>query len=195
MQYPLSFTFKLLALAPQIYVKDAGGNWVCYVKQKLFKLKENIKVFADDSQTTLLCEISADRVIDWSACYRITDAEGNSLGSVRRQGMKSLWKASYEIADANDQPLATIREENAFVKVLDHLFTRLPFVGVLSGYVFHPKYLVRDAQDQPLMRLTKRPALFEGKFELEKLQEMDSVAELSTIMSLLMMTLLEKRRG
>ena len=45
------------------------------------------------------------------------------------------------------------------------------------------------------MRLTKRPALFEGKFELEKLQEMDSVAELSTIMSLLMMTLLEKRRG
>ena len=109
--------------------------------------------------------------------------------------MRSLWKAAYEIADANDQPLASIREENAFVKVLDHLFTRLPFVGVLSGYVFHPKYLVRDAQDQPLMRLTKRPALFEGKFELEKLQEMDSVAELGTIMSLLMMTLLEKRRG
>ena len=195
MQYPLSFTFKLLALAPQIYVKDAGGNWVCYVKQKLFKLKENIKVFADDSQTTLLCEISADRVIDWSACYRITDAEGNSLGSVRRQGMRSLWKAAYEIADANDQPLASIREENAFVKVLDHLFTRLPFGGGRSGDVLHPKDLVRDAQDQPLMRLTKRPALFEGKFELEKLQEMDSVAELSTIMSLLMMTLLEKRRG
>ena len=109
--------------------------------------------------------------------------------------MKSLWKASYEIADANDQPLATIREENAFIKLLDAFFSRLPFVGDLSGYVFHPKYLVRDSQDQPLMRLTKRPAFFEGKFELEKLQEMDSVAELGTIMSLLMMTLLEKRRG
>ena len=195
MQYPLSFTFKLLALAPQIYVKDAGGNSVCHVKQKLFKLKEHIKVFADDSQSTLLCEISADRVIDWSACYRITDANGNSLGSVRRQGMRSLWKASYEMADENDQPLASIREENALIKVMDTVFSRLPIVGGLSGYVFHPKYLVRDTQNQPLMRITKCPAFFEGKFELERLQEMDSVTELATILSLLMMALLERRRG
>ena len=195
MQYPLSFTFKLLALAPQIYVQDAGGNWVCYVKQKLFKLKESIKVFADDSQTKTLCEINADRVIDWSACYRITDADGHSIGSVRRKGMKSLWRASYEIAGENDQPLATIREENALIKVLDGLFSRLPFVGFLSGYVLHPTYVVHDTEGQPLMRLTKRPALFEGKFELEKLQDMDFAAELGIIMSLLMMTLLERQRG
>ena len=195
MQYPLSFSFKLLALASQIYVRDAEGNWVCYVKQKLFKLKENVKVFSDDSQSHPLCEISADRVIDWSACYRITDAEGNALGAVRRQGMKSIWKASYEITDAEDQPVASVREENGLIKVLDSLFGRLPLIGMFSGYVFHPSYLVTDANGQPLMRLTKRPALFEGKFELQKLQELDSVSELGTIMALLMMALLERRRG
>ena len=195
MQYPLSFSFKLLALASQIYVRDAEGNWVCYVKQKMFKLKENVKVFSDDSQTNLLCEISADRVIDWSACYRITDAEGNSLGAVRRQGMRSMWKASYEITDPDDQPLASVREENGLVKVFDSIFGEIPILGGLSGYVFHPSYLVSDSNGQPLMRLTKRPAMFEGKFELEKLQELDSVAELGMIMSLLMMALLERRRG
>ena len=100
-----------------------------------------------------------------------------------------------DISEADDQSVASIRVEYAFFIVLDAIFSDLPVIGRLSGYVFHPKYLVSDTQDQPLMRLTKRPAFFEGKFELEKLQEMDSVAELGTIMSLLMMTLLEKRRG
>ncbi len=65
--YPIKMTFKILALAPQIYVTDAAGNSVFYVKQKLFKLKENIQVFRDESQSQLLFTIQADRIIDWSA--------------------------------------------------------------------------------------------------------------------------------
>ena len=40
MQYPLELSFKIIALAPQIYVKDARGQELLYVRQKLLKLKE-----------------------------------------------------------------------------------------------------------------------------------------------------------
>ena len=72
---------------------DAAGNSVFYVKQKLFKLKENIQVFRDESQSQLLFTIQADRIIDWSAKYHIRDTAGNELGAVRRHGMKSMWRA------------------------------------------------------------------------------------------------------
>ena len=93
MNYPIDFSFKLLALASQIYIRDANGNLLGYVKQKLFKLKEDINVFADEGQTKHLFNIKADRVIDFSAKYNFTDSSGKFLGFIKRQGMRSIWKA------------------------------------------------------------------------------------------------------
>ena len=76
MNYPIDLSFKLLALASQIYVRDASGNLLGYVKQKMFKLKEDINVFADEGMTKHLFNIKADRVIDFSAKYNITDKIG-----------------------------------------------------------------------------------------------------------------------
>lgn len=69
MNFPLSLRFKLLALSPQIYVSDAAQQPVLYVKQKLFKLREKIEVFRDESRSQLLCTIQANKIIDWSARY------------------------------------------------------------------------------------------------------------------------------
>ena len=71
MNYPLTMSFKILAVAPQIFIKDATGQEVMYVKQKLFKLKEAIQVFSDQSQSQLLYTINADRVLDFSARHKI----------------------------------------------------------------------------------------------------------------------------
>ena len=72
MTYPLEFEFKVLALAPQFYVRDSSGRNVAYVKQKLFKLKEDISVFEDESQQNIIFKIKANQWIDWSASSQIT---------------------------------------------------------------------------------------------------------------------------
>ena len=69
MNYPIDLSFKILALASQIYIRDANGNLIGYVKQKLLKLKEDINVFADENQTQIRFNIKADRVLDFSARY------------------------------------------------------------------------------------------------------------------------------
>ncbi|MDR0842989.1 MAG: hypothetical protein LBP68_06190 [Acidobacteriota bacterium] len=195
MNFPISLSFKLLALANQIYVRDASGSLIGYVKQKMFKLKEDIHIFADEQQTGMLFNIKADKVIDWSANYSFTDAHGHNLGSVKRRGMRSIWKASYEIFDASANQVYKIHEESAWVKVADSFFGELPIIGILSGYVFNPSYVVEKMDGTPVAHLKKQPAMFEGKFLLTSLAPLPAEEETRILLGILMMTLLERRRG
>src|SRR5688572_20654400 len=97
MNFPIELSFKLLAIASQIYIRDSSGVLVGYVRQKLFKLKEDINVWADEEQTQLLYNIKADRVLDFSPRYNFTDPAGRPIGAVKRQGMRSIWRANYEV--------------------------------------------------------------------------------------------------
>lgn len=194
MNYPIELSFKLLALASQIYVRDAQGNLVFYVKQKLFKLKEAITVFADEGQTQPLYTINADRVLDFSARYHFAVMNGAPFGSVKRQGMKSIWKARYDIMDG-ENVVMTIQEENGWVKVVDALVGEIPIVGMFTGYIFNPTYLVARPDGTPVMRITKQPAFFESKFKLEQIGQFHPQEELRMTLGVLMMLLLERSRG
>lgn len=195
MNYPISLSFKILAIANQIYVRDANGALLGYLKQKLFKLKEDINIFADEAQTQHLFNIKADRIIDWSANYSFSDAQGRHLGSIKRQGMRSIWKASYDLFDAAGNHAMKINEENGWVKVGDALFGELPIIGILSGYVFNPTYIVSRLDGTPVARLRKKPAFLEGKFELDRIGDMSTEEETRVVLGVLMMTLLERIRG
>jgi hypothetical protein len=194
MQYPLQLSFKLLALAPQIYVRDAGGQVRMYVKQKLMKLKEQVTVFADEKQAQPLYHIAANKVIDWSAQYNFSTPDGTQIGAVRRKGMRSLWRAHYEIV-RDGQVLFNLREENPWAKVGDAIFSDIPVIGMLAGYVFHPKYLVTRADGTPVVRASKQAALWEGKYSVDRLAELTPEEEGLSVLSLLMLLLLERRRG
>lgn len=194
MNYPLHLSFKILAIAPQIYITDASGDTVLYVKQKLLKLKEAVNVFEDQNQNDLLCTIQADRVIDFSAQYNFASPDGQPLGAVKRAGMRSLFKAHYEILDG-EVPDMEINEENPWAKVGDAIFSDIPIVGMFAGYVFHPSYLVTRQDGTPVMRMKKIPAFWEGKFQIDQLADLDELEETRILLSLLMLLLLERQRG
>lgn len=197
LQYPLQMSFKIMAFAPQIFVRDGSGRDLFYVHQKLFKLKEDIGIFADSSKSRELFRIKADRVIDFSARYTFTDSNtGMVAGAIKREGMRSIWKASYNIFDG-EQITHHIKEDNPMVKVLDALLGEVPFLGMFAGYFLNPSYTVyQSGTETPILRIHKRPAFFEGKFEIEKLVEPANEAEESRLLlSIMMMTLLERSRG
>ena len=195
MFYPLEISFKVLALAQQFSVNDANGQTLLYVKQQMFKLKEAVKVYSSAEQTQLLYEIKADRMLDFSATYRITDANGQALGAVQRKGMRSLWKAHYEIRDAHERDLFSINEANPWTKVLDGILSEIPVVGMFTGYFLHPAYLISRLDGTEVFRVQKKPAFFEGRFAVEVLaQSSDEEARLC-LLSAMMLLLLERRRG
>jgi uncharacterized protein YxjI len=194
LNYPLALSFKLIAIAPQVKVVDAAGATVMYVRQKVLALREDVKVYSDDSQQNQIYQINADRIIDWSANYRIKRMDGETVGTVRRKGLRSLWSATYPIADDQGTEVGLIHEESAMVKVLDALVGEVPIVGPILTMFINPKYLV-EVNGRQVAKLIKKPAFFEGKFIIEREAEMTEKEEALVLPSILMMLMLERNRG
>lgn len=196
MNFPLSIRFKIFALSPQIFVEDSTGSSVCYVKQKLFRLREKIELFQNSTRQQLIATIEADRIIDFSAKYTFKSASGSSLGSVGRRGLRSIWRAHYEVLPpAGGAPVFTIHEENPMAKVIDGILGGIPIIGAFTGYFVHPRYLATRSDGTPVMRLTKCASLFERKFRVEQVGPADEGEQAAILMSFLMMILLERARG
>ena len=193
--FPVNFLFKITTLSSDFTATDANGKVIAYVKQKMFKLKEDISIYSDDTKTKVNYTIKADRWLDFSAAYSLKDRNGTEIGKITRKGWASIWKAHYQIIDQHEKEQYTIREENGWVKVLDSILGEIPFLGLLTGYLFNPSYIVTDLNDKIIARLKKQPSMLGRKFNVEQLVEFDVDDEERIVLSLMMMILLERRRG
>lgn len=109
--------FKLFGAAFHVYGPD--GQLVGYSKQKAFKLKEDIRVYADETMGRELLTIGARNVIDFSAAYDIVDTStGQPVGTARRKGWTSILRDSWELLDEHGTPLAKIQEDSTFMALL-----------------------------------------------------------------------------
>lgn len=194
LNYPLTLSFKVLSIGPQISVTDSTGRLVAYVKQKALRLKEDVSIFADEGQQELLYRIQADRAFDFNANYSITQADGMRLGSVRREGGRSIWKATYQIVDASGTDVGVVHEENPWLKLADALANQVPGVGLVSGYFLNPAYLV-ELNGAEVLRIKKQPALLEGRFSVERRGDASDFSEALLLPSVITTVLLERDRG
>jgi uncharacterized protein YxjI len=195
MNFPLHFKFKITTIANDFTVQDNSGATVAYVRQKMFKFVDEIMVYSNESKNELLYTIKANKWIDFNAAYNFTNSEGKDLGKVARRGWASIWKARYEIYNEANEMSHIIQEENPWVKVGDALLSEIPMIGMLTGYLFNPAYIVKDLNDNILYRLKKEPSFFGRKFSLQRISEQEESTDTQATLSLMMMLLLERRRG
>ncbi len=194
MQFPIQIAFKLLAIAPQMYVRDQAGQNLGYVRQKLLAFKEKVTVFTDETQATPIYTMGADRIIDFNAEYHFANAAGQRLGSAKRSGMRSLWKAHYVI-NVGDGPAFEVQEESAFVRMVDNVIGEIPFVGFLTGYFFNPVYLITRTNGTAALRMVKQRSFWESLFTIEKQTELNDAEQEAAMLGLMMIILLERSRG
>jgi len=193
--FPIDLKFKIGTLANDFIATDTNGNSVAYVRQKMLKLKENIEIFSDESKSQLNYNIKADRWLDFSAAYAFFDADGTRIGKVARKGWRSIWKAKYDIIDQHDNLQYSISEEDGWIKVMDSLLGEIPILNFLTGYLFNPSYLVVDTAGNQIVRLRKMKSFWGRNFQIEKLGAMDADDDDRIMLGLMMMILLERRRG
>ena len=195
LQYPIRFSFKISTLSNDFVARDATGKTVAYARQKMFKLKEAITIYESDSRRNVLFTIKANKWLDWSAAYSIYNAAGTEIGKVARKGWKSMWKAEYNIIDQNEKQQYNIKEASAFTRFADSLVGEIPVVGFFTGYIFNPTYNVTDTSGQVVVQLKKKPSFFGKEFEVSKLRDIQEDDKERVMLSLMMMILLERRRG
>ena len=117
--------FKLFGGEIRIY-DESRSRVLFFVKQKAFKLKEELTVFADETMGRELLKIKARSVLDFGATYDVTDvASGQTVGALRRRALRSIMRDSWEILGPDDQNLGSLGEDSMFMAFLRRFLTAL----------------------------------------------------------------------
>ena len=108
---------KLFGGAFHIYGEQ--GQVVGFCKQKAFKLREDIRIFTDESLRTPLMTIGTQAILDLGASYQVTLADGTPLGSMRRKGLSSTFlRDEWLILSPEGVQIAVLRERGSFMAFL-----------------------------------------------------------------------------
>lgn len=104
------------------------GKLLLYSRQKLFKLKEDIRVYYDLEKQREALNIKAQQIIDFSAAYNVIDSQSKEkIGALRRKGFHSILRDKWEILDKNDKVIARIEEDSTAKALIRRLlFNLLP---------------------------------------------------------------------
>jgi uncharacterized protein YxjI len=120
---------QVLALTGKIRLYSPDGELALYSQQKMFRLKEDIRVYDDEAMSLELLYIQARSIIDFGAAYDVIDSLTNEkVGVLRRKGFRSILRDKWEILDAQDRPIGILWEDNPTRAMLRRLLlgTLLP---------------------------------------------------------------------
>jgi len=110
---------QVFALAGTFRFYDPNGNLVMFSQQKMFKLREDIRVYSDENKTYEVLNIKARQIIDFSAAYDVVDAETNQkVGVLRRKGWSSMLRDEWQVLDANDNQIGVLFEDSMGLALL-----------------------------------------------------------------------------
>ncbi|HPG00408.1 MAG TPA: hypothetical protein PLE77_10080 [Kiritimatiellia bacterium] len=118
---------KVFTLAgAKFHIYGPDEQLVFFSKMKAFKLREDIRLYAEEEMTTEAISIQARQIIDFSASYDVFDSfTGTKVGALRRKGMKSLIKDEWIIMDAQDREIGMIVEDSMLLALIRRFLIRI----------------------------------------------------------------------
>ena len=110
---------QAISLTGKFRFYDPMGNLVMFSEQKMFKLREDIRVYSDEGKTQEVLSIKARQIMDFSASYDVVDTAMNQkVGALRRKGLRSILRDEWEVLDANDHMIGLIFEDSIGLALL-----------------------------------------------------------------------------
>lgn len=126
---------KILTLfGAKFHIYDEEGKLLGFCSQKAFKLKEDIRIYTDETREDERLRIAARAIIDFSAAYDVVDSRTeNKVGALQRKGMKSLLRDHWTVLDPDDIEIGSIQEDSSALAFI----RRLTGWGAIIPQKFH----------------------------------------------------------
>jgi len=110
---------QVFALAGKFRIFDPMNKLVLFSEQKMFRLREDIRVYGDEAKTSEVLSIKARQIMDFSAAYDVVDTALNQkVGALRRKGLRSLLRDEWEVLDENDNVKGLLFEDSMGLALL-----------------------------------------------------------------------------
>jgi uncharacterized protein YxjI len=117
---------QTFALAGKFRVYEPGGKLVLFSEQKMFKIREDIRVYSDESKTQEVLMIKARQIMDFSAAYDVVDsATGQKVGALRRKGLASILRDEWEVLDVSDNVVGKLFEDSMGLALVRRFLSNL----------------------------------------------------------------------
>jgi hypothetical protein len=91
---------------------EEPGRPFCFVRQRRFTFREDIRFYADDSRSVELMRIKARQRFDPRARYDVTAADGSKIGEIQKVFGASLLRSTYRLYNASGAEVATATERS-----------------------------------------------------------------------------------
>jgi len=113
---------QAIALTGKFRFYDPAGRVVMFSEQKMFRLREDIRVYDGEDKAREVLSIKARQIMDFSAAYDVVDSELNQkVGVLRRKGLRSILRDEWEVLDPNDQVIGQLFEDSIAMALLRRL--------------------------------------------------------------------------
>lgn len=110
---------------------DQPGELVAFVRQKRMALKEDLRAYADDSESEEVFRIKARSMIDVSARNDVTDPQGVRIGSLTKAFGSSLLRSTWRVLGPDEAELFTAQESSASVAIGRRVANLVPYLDLL----------------------------------------------------------------
>ncbi len=102
---------------------------IAYVRQKRMAIKEDIRFFADENETTELFRIKARRMLEIGGNYDVTTPDGERIGVLQKVFGRSLFRSTWRILDSQENMLASGQERSLVLAIARRVIDFVPYVG------------------------------------------------------------------
>jgi uncharacterized protein YxjI len=121
---------------------DTPGPSFCFVRQKRFTFKEDIRFYTDESASAELMRIKARQRFDPRARYDVTAADGSKIGEIQKVFGASLLRSTYRLYDPSGQEVAMATERNVVVALLRRIVGFVPYLDDVANWLPIPYHFL-----------------------------------------------------
>ena len=183
-QYNINRKFWKL-FGASIKVVSPENQLILFAKLKALKLREDIRLFADEAQAEEILRIHARTILDIGTIYDVFDsATDQKIGSVKRKGWKSILQDEWEIWDENEQVLALMSEDSMLLALVRRFLTNL----------IPQKFTIADNKAQTVANIKQNFNPFTIRLSCN-VNEASQIDRRLTMVATIMLAAIEGRQG
>jgi len=146
--------FKLFGGSFKVF--DNDGRVLFYSEQKAFRLKEDLRIYSDESKKEELINIKTPQILDFSAIYHVTDSTTKEqVGSLKRKGFKSIISDEWLFLSNDLKEIGKMKEKSIGGALLSRFINLIP-----------QKYIIIDSEQREIALISQFFNPFILKYQL-----------------------------
>jgi uncharacterized protein YxjI len=102
---------KVLTIGNKYYIEDRQGTILGFSKQKLLRIKDDIRIYSDENMNNELFRIQQENIVDDWGTWAVIDSHTNiCIGKMRRSYLSNFAQDEYALLDPYNQQIGRVVE-------------------------------------------------------------------------------------